>query len=100
MSTTTPVRRPNGKLYRPRKAPSVETFVDHNDYDGAVVLRTHDFQLAIELASNLIDEYGLNPTHAYTNWWRAVPFDPSGYHDWAWVDDPVRGVPCVVIPHE
>jgi hypothetical protein len=91
--------RPNGKPYMPRKPPSVETFLDHNDDGGVVVLRTLDFQRAIELASDLIDEYELDPTRAYTAWWRAVPFDPSGYHDWAWIDDPARGLPCVVIPH-
>lgn len=89
--------RPNGKLYRPRKRPSVELIADHRDDTGVVVLRTHDYQTAIELASNLIDEYGLNPTTAYTAWWRLVPFDMSGYHDTSWIDDPVHGVPCVVI---
>lgn len=97
MSTT--IQRPNGKTYRPRKPPSVQLIADHNDDTGVIVLRTHDYQRAIELASHLIDEYGLNPTVAYTAWWRLVPFDPSGYHDTAWIDDPVRGTPCVVIPH-
>jgi hypothetical protein len=66
-----------------------------------MVLRTHDFQRAIELASNLIDELGLNPTVATTDWVRLVPFDPynTGY-DLNWISDPVRGVPCVVIPHD
>lgn len=103
MTTLDPARpdellvRPNGKPYKPRKPPSVETIVDDRDDTGVVVLRTHDFRRAIELASRLIDEFELDPTTAYTGWWRSVPFDPSGYHDTAFIEDPVRGVPCVVI---
>jgi len=35
-----------------------------------MVLRIHDFQHAIELASNLINEMDLDPTKASTNWVR------------------------------
>lgn len=96
----TPVPRPNGKLYRPRKVPSVEQYADRHDCTGAVVLRTHDVELAVALAVNLIREYDLDPANAYTTWWRVVPFDPDGYFDSAWLHDPARGVPCVVIPYE
>jgi len=62
-------------------------------------LRIHDFQHAIELASNLINEMDLDPTKASTNWVRLVPFDPyyTGY-DTNWIEDPARGIPCVGDP--
>lgn len=73
--------RPNGKPYKPR------------------VLRTHDFQLAHEIASRQADWHELDPERAYQSWWRLVPFDKfhSGY-DQTWIEDAERGVPCVVFP--
>lgn len=97
---TAVVARPNGKTYRARKQPSIRMYTDRDEYDCVVVLRTHDIQLAVELASNLIGELELNPTVAYTDWWRDVPWDDSGAYDQAWITDPVRGTPCVVIPHD
>jgi hypothetical protein len=96
MTAQPTIQRPNGKPYRPRKAPSVREFSDLDDNTGVVVLRTHDIQLATELASDAISEHDLSRAAAYTTWWRLVPFDPSGYFDRTWQNDPVRGVPCVV----
>lgn len=88
--------RPNGKPYRPRKDPSVQEFTDSQEYTGLVVLRTHDVELARRLAEPLIAEYELWNTEPTREWWRSVPWDTSGYCDRSYVDDPVRGIPCVV----
>ncbi len=100
-ASLTDTLRPNGKVYRPKKAPSVETFFDRNDYEAVVVLRTHDFDLALKLAADWIDAMELQPDKAYEDWWRLVPYDANcSGHDRTWVTDTVRGVPCVVIPYE
>lgn len=94
--TTTAIQRPNGKTYRPRKPPTVETLVDLQDEtSSAVVLRTHDFQTAIELANWHTREYELDPTAAYTGWLRLVPW---GGDSGSWQTDPEHGIPCVIIP--
>ena len=98
MSDQPTIQRPNGKLYRPRKAPSVETYADPSDNTGVVILRTHNVEQAVELAAGTIREYDLDPSKAYTTWWRLVPYDPDGWFDTTWQNDPVRGMPCVVIP--
>jgi hypothetical protein len=92
--------RPNGKAYKPRRPPSVAFWLDHHEHEAVAVMRTHDFQRAIELASRWIDDLGLDPTAAYTTWWRYVPFDPTRTFDASYIYDNVRGVPCVVIPYD
>lgn len=95
------VVRPNGKLYRPRKPPAVESFCDwYDDWEGAVVIRTHDIPLALELAADRIAELDLKPELACINWWRLVPWSATNEFDTNWIVDEVRGVPCVVIPYE
>ena len=92
--------RPNGKPYTPRKAPSVESYFDwYDDAECVVVTRTHDIPLAIKLAGDRIDELDLNSENAHTDWWRLVPWGSDCYET-SWISDPVRGVPCVVIPSE
>ena len=93
--------RPNGKPYRPQLAPRVDTYQDQDDYECVVVLRTHDIAKAIELAADQIEYLGLDGANATTDWWRSVPFNPMGTgYDWSWINDPVRGIPCVVIPYD
>lgn len=94
------VERPNGKTYRAKKPPSVEEYVDHEDCTCIVVIRTHDVDLATTLAANEIRSYDLDPANAYRSWWRLVPFNLHNGHDQSYVDDPERGMPCVVIPYE
>jgi hypothetical protein len=97
---TVTIRRPNGKAYRPRKSPTVETYFDvHDDSECVVVFRTHDIPQAIQLAADRIEDLELDSELAYTDWWRQVPWS-AGSYDWQWISDSVRGVPCVVIPHE
>lgn len=94
------VIRPNGKPYKPRKAPVIQRCDDHYGFEIVAVLRTHDISQAVVLATQEIHELCLTPSKAYTTWWREVPWDPSGLYDRGWVYDPVRGMPCVVIPYD
>lgn len=96
------IHRPNGKIYRPRKPPEVTTYQDwRDDVTCCAVLRTHDVELALQLAADVIAEHELVPESAHARWWRLVPFKVgSGLYDRNWIDDPVHGVPCVVIPYE
>jgi hypothetical protein len=52
------------------------------------------------MADELVRPNGKAYTKASTNWVRFVPFDPyyTGY-DTNWIEDPARGIPCVVIPY-
>lgn len=91
------VTRPNGKVYRARKPPSVVEFSDSDYMTGIAVLRTHDVAEAVRLAGALLAEHELDVNDNRLDWWRLVPFDPhnAGY-DRNWVTDTTRGVPCVV----
>lgn len=95
---TDTIQRPNGKTYRPRKAPSVQSYFTSDERECIVVLRTHDIPAALELAAEQIASLELDPSTAHTSWWRLVPFDMhhSGY-DQNWINDAERGVPVVVI---
>lgn len=81
------ITRPNGKPYRPRIAPRVEEVSD--DWGGIhpVITRTTDVCRII----TLLAEHGFTPMGPWPpiRWWR------QGFRDgeWAWVEDPVRGVP-------
>lgn len=91
-----PIIRPNGKTYRPRKAPSVEEFDSYSGGNGFVVLRTHDIVLATEMVSRHRGQ-AVSPDECTLEWWRLVPFSVNGSgHDYNWITDEVRGVPCVV----
>ncbi|HEY3559636.1 MAG TPA: hypothetical protein VGL05_19340 [Kribbella sp.] len=94
---STPIQRPNGKTYRPRKPPSIEIVTDlQDDTAAAFVLRTHDMHDAINrITDQLIFEHHLDPTSAHTDWVRLAPWGDDGG---TWITDPVRGTPCVVIP--
>ena len=95
---TEQIVRPNGKPYRARKPPMVETYFDTSDCESIVVLRTHDIPKALELAGDRIDDLELDRDGARTSWWRLVPWDVGSGYDTNWINDDVRGTPCVVIP--
>lgn len=87
----TPIKRPSGKIYRPRK---VRCYAwenqDLDDGYGAVVLGTHDVELAEKLATNAIKYWfdsELIATKPEVGWFR------SGYHhgEPTWIRDQVRG---------
>lgn len=94
---TEQIIRPNGKVYRPRKAPSAITLDDHDGMTAfVVVFRTHDIERATELAQPLLDEY-LDYRGQITPdlvWLRERP-DRDYMGGRVWADDPVRGIPCV-----
>lgn len=63
------IKRPNGKLYRPRKIVA-EFFYEDEIEAGIWVFGTHDGSLSRKLASDLLLTYdkGLMATSAYTLW--------------------------------
>jgi hypothetical protein len=89
--------RPNGKTYRPRKPPVASQFADPDgDFGGVVVQRTHDIDTARRLAQNVLDEYEMDPDAFERVWWR-LGISDNGL---MWLDDPTRGVPCIVWRYE
>lgn len=89
------VRRPNGKLYRPRglRRALVESDGGYGPL-RIIVLGTHDFEVAKEYAMPVINALGRDFTFKppRTGWWydsirRGEPF-------WAW--DDVRGAAGVM----
>lgn len=88
--------RPNGKVYRPRKGVEAVTFEDRYGYTGVAVLRTHDIEDARTRFTNLLAEHELWYAEGACDWRRAVPWADDPGHDWSYISDAVRGVPCVV----
>jgi len=91
----TPVERPNGRLYRPRKPPATRLVPDIDSLFAYIyVLRTHDVDIALELAKVLAVWEGVEfredrPPRLI--WTRIAMRD----YEQQYVDDPVRGVPAV-----
>lgn len=52
--TLTPVPRPDGRAYRPRKAPEALITGYDGDIEGVIVLRTHDVDRARRLAVQVL----------------------------------------------
>lgn len=94
--------RPNGKTYKPRKPGLyIEEFESVSDATCVAVFGTHDLAEATLFAFHSLVGLDLDPNRAHTAWWRKVPFDPNGGHwDWTFMDDPVRGKPCVVFEYD
>lgn len=91
----TAITRPNGKVWRGRLPVRWAEYETHDGETGFVILGTHDVQAAFDLLSGYADDYGLAVEQAARRWWRLVPWS-SGSFDSTWIDDPVRGTPCVV----
>lgn len=98
--TETAIRRPNGKLYKPRKARTAVTFENRYGYTGVAVLRTHDIPAARQAFAGLLGDHELWDAEGRQDWWREVPWDAGSGHDWSWITDELRGVPCVVFDVE
>lgn len=100
MSGETGVVRPNGKIYRARKAPCA--FPIDNPHLGeteVMVIRTHDADLAQGLAVAEARRHGIEweePVEATISWARETIRDGEPW----WEFDDVRGVPCVVFSPE
>ncbi len=85
-----PVVRPNGKVYRPRKAPVAVGVCDgYDDVNYVYVLRTHDIDRARAFARPYLATYLVAPRQ---EWVRLVM--RRGYP--VYEDDEERGVPVVV----
>ncbi|PXY20348.1 hypothetical protein [Prauserella endophytica] len=87
-----PIERPNGKTYRPRKIVGFPWENDGwtNDDCGVIVFGTHDIEAAREFAHAVIDyNFGndLVPTKPHIGWWR----DGFENGERVWRADPVRG---------
>lgn len=101
----TEIRRPNGKLYRPRKAPEAQ-YVGSDDWpprESVFVLRTHDVAAHQEWAENLFRSQAGDdvPLHGVATWVRLVPWDDCGHGgDSTWLTDQngddVRTIPAVI----
>lgn len=91
--------RPDGRVYAPRKPAALTSAEDeHGITSWVIVLRTHDREIAYRLAAPELADLGwrYGPGDGELRWLREVPWCEDGYHDWSYIDDPVRGVPCVV----
>lgn len=94
----TPVERPNGKTYRPRKI-RVQCWEndDRSPTDGphypagVVVLGTHDVVAGLALANEWCRYWHGSERAAYlaTGWYRLGYEGRTG--DQSWIDDPERG---------
>lgn len=86
-----PIRRPNGKLYRPRKI-TTEFFVDQDQIEeGVVVFGTHDFAVARYRAFRLAASIGMMAVDPERRWMKMVirRYDPM------FEDYPETGRACV-----
>jgi hypothetical protein len=94
------ITRPNGKVYRPRKPPVADLYVNEESwYAGVIVVRTFDVDVARELARPLWGEVeveeSIDEIIADLDWRRSVPFSTQGNLDREWMLDEICGVPCV-----
>jgi len=91
-----PVTRPNGKVYRPRKAPRAQ-LVDNTDdrepYAWVFVLGTHDVESALPLAERVAASEGMQPDRdsAEKTWMRLAMRNGDRVYD----IDSVRGAATV-----
>lgn len=92
MTALAVVERPNGKIYRARKAPEYRGYRDdHRDEDWVGVIRTHDVDLARQIARPFVCS-GLDLDRPILSWWRETIRDGE-----PWIEgDSVNGVPCVL----
>lgn len=100
MNTSTlpaPITRPNGKVWRPRKPLRINTFDNPEGMTGVVVFGTHDEDTAARAAQRELAFWDLALVTGHAAWWRLVPWDAFNLGcDSTWINDPVRGTPCVV----
>lgn len=69
-----PTVRPDGRIYRPRKAPEALLTGYDGDVEGVIVVRTHDTELARQLALDALNAY--DPDDG----WELTPVDLSWGH--------------------
>lgn len=90
-----PVRRPDGRWYRPRKVVAQAWEDDDRDIDprrGAVVLGTHDVQEATSLAQYACGVwYGSAVVESPVVGWFRRGYVAGRQGDPCWIQDPKRG---------
>lgn len=87
--------RPNGKPYRRRKPIRADQY-QHADGEGLLVMGTHDVDRARAAYESALLNLELQDVEPQLRWLRVVPWDAYGLGvDSSWIEDPVRGVPCV-----
>lgn len=97
------VIRPNGKIYRARRAPRAEVVDD--DGDGMVIVwGTHDVDVATALAGVEWHREGWGsvlPGQSRQEFCHVVPWDAYGMgYDFSIIrTSPDRGTPCVTFDH-
>jgi hypothetical protein len=89
-----PVRRPDGRIYRPRK---IVAHAIEEDFEitRVLVTGTHDEQRAYRLAKKLIEDevgHGVEPVNPGRGWWR----DGMEHGNPCWVADDDRGAAGVL----
>lgn len=87
--------RPNGKPYRAKRPPRVSETEDYHSNDsGVIVEHTHNPDVAAPLAEPMWRSLGYDPPlpEPSRGWYRLAPRDG----EFRWVEDPERGVPCLV----
>jgi len=91
-SSLSPIVRPNGKLYRPRKLRVVFYELPSEDevYSQTIVLGTHDVELARSVARYGGILHYLTQPHIG---WMRLGYDRG---EQLWLHDDVRGAACVI----
>jgi hypothetical protein len=90
MAVLTAIRRPDGRLYQPRKVIAWPLAGDDEVTSGVMVLGTHDIERARKLADEALADWtdgGCTAAGPETGWFR------EGYESGrrVWVRDNVRG---------
>lgn len=82
------LKRPNGKVYRPRKQPRALLLGD--DFDCVLVLGTHDLDLAREVAAKLL-AIQLGSDFTATDHERGWYIEKYRWSERTWIYDDERG---------
>jgi hypothetical protein len=96
-----PVRRPDGRFYRPRKAPAALLLFGccDDDVTAITVMRTHDIGRARTLAMRALFEYDPTPTWVLhppeLHWGRWRPDRATDGQTWVGCIDGRTGTPAV-----
>ena len=101
----TPVHRPDGRLYRPRKLPEAMLLSDADEaVDGVCVMRTHSLETARQLAEAALQRYdGAFPwelTNERTEWGHWRPDGEEGRRAWERDETGLTGAPAVFFDAE
>lgn len=96
----TPVHRPNGRLYRPRKLPDAMLLSDEDEFvTGVCVVRTHAVETARQMALRELQCYDnafpWELTNERTEWGHWRPDGDEGRRAWEPDSSGLKGTPAV-----